>query len=102
MRIIIINASPVLWWIAMSFDIEARIENGQPSLRILDADSQAVRLAWSCPACEEPCAGPEGLALQRLFRELFLLSLIEKLKPGDRYTPSAPPPVPSGTAPVVQ
>lgn len=67
----------------MSFDIEARIENGQPSLRILDADSHTVRLAWSCPQCEEPCTGPEGLALQRLFRELFLLSLLDKLRVSD-------------------
>jgi hypothetical protein len=86
----------------MSFDIEARFENGQPSLRILDADSHTVRLAWRCPQCDEACPGPEGLALQRLFRELFLLSLIEKLRPEDRYNPSAPPRAPSGKPRFVQ
>lgn len=69
----------------MSFQIEARIEEGRPSLRILDADSHAVRLAWSCPP-DGPCS-PDGLALQRLFRELFLLSALDKLRTGDRCNP---------------
>jgi hypothetical protein len=86
----------------MGFDIEARIENGQPSLRILDADSHAVRLAWNCPHGAEPCTGPEALALQRLFRELFLLSLLDKLTPEDRCSPLTPPQVPSGRPPFVQ
>ena len=64
----------------MSFDIDAHIENGQPALRILDADTHSVRLAWRCPSCDEACTGPDALALKQLFRELFLLSLLEKLK----------------------
>jgi hypothetical protein len=63
----------------MSFDIDARIENGRPSLRILDADSRCVRLAWTCPCGDAPGASAESLALQQLFRELFLLSLLDKL-----------------------
>ncbi|HXG28747.1 MAG TPA: hypothetical protein VNJ47_07855 [Nevskiales bacterium] len=63
----------------MSFDIDARIENGRPALRILDADSRCVRLAWTCPCDDAPGNSAENLALQRLFRELFLLSLLDKL-----------------------
>lgn len=70
----------------MSYHIDASLHGGHPRLVILDADSGAVRLAWSgaAPAAPRPSepAEAELAALKGLFRELFLLSCADRLGVG--------------------
>jgi len=59
----------------MRYEIDAWLEEGEPRLRILDADSGTVRMAWDSDA--EHGRDP---ALKALFRELMLLSALQRLR----------------------
>ena len=60
----------------MSYAIDACLEEGRPCLRILDAESSAVRLVWHCPVHD--AESQTARAVHDLFRELFLLSLLRE------------------------
>lgn len=69
----------------MSYDIDASLENGEPRLHIIDADSGAVRLAWhyrkkDLDETKHIQTYLEEVAVKELFRELFLLSCSRKVK----------------------
>lgn len=76
----------------MNCTIDAWLENGEPRLRIVDADSGAVRLEWSCADAAGPCDGapvctrdhhcPARAALHGLINELFLLACVDCLRSG--------------------
>lgn len=73
----------------MSYDIEAWLgKDGAPRLQIIDADSGSVRLAWG--AGERGGSDP---ALKGLFRELLLLSTLQRL---ERQRPRGPRRLPRG------
>jgi hypothetical protein len=72
----------------MRYLIDAWLDQGDPHLRIIDADSGAIRLNWVYPRstiqhgehdCSDgpPCDG--CTALHCLLNHLFLLSCIDKL-----------------------
>lgn len=73
----------------MSFHIEANLHQGEPRLRVFDADSGALRLHWRYrTALTQACRG-QGVCnedhlcaaranLHALMRELFLLSCSSK------------------------
>lgn len=59
----------------MSYDIEAWLDqDGAPRLQIIDADSGSVRLAWRSASRARSDARLKGL-----FRELLLLSALQRL-----------------------
>ncbi|MDT0618845.1 MAG: hypothetical protein RJQ08_07670 [Salinisphaeraceae bacterium] len=62
----------------MSYDIEAWLAaDGSPRLQLIDADSGSVRLVWGdCPKAESD----SNQALKGLFRELMLLSALQRLE----------------------
>lgn len=71
----------------MAFKIEANLLQGEPRLRVFDADSGAVRLHWryrsgliqpdpDLPCCSEDHQCTARANLHALMRELFLLSCI--------------------------
>lgn len=67
----------------MSYRIDAGLDGNAPYLRVLEADSGCVRLAWRYPAPEERAVPEEAdAALQELFRELFLLTTADYLRHG--------------------
>jgi hypothetical protein len=69
----------------MSYELDAGLDGRSPYLRVLEADSGCVRLAWRYPAPEERASPADAdTALQELFRELFLLTTADYLKQGDR------------------
>ncbi len=56
----------------MTYQINAWLEDGQPQLQILDSQSQSICMSWSYqPSPEEDQNKHE---IQRLFRELLLLT----------------------------
>lgn len=72
----------------MRYQIDAWLDDGDPHLKITDADSGAVRLQWiyhrevessgqGCPG-EEPCAGCS--ALHSLINHLFLIACADGLR----------------------
>jgi hypothetical protein len=72
----------------MRYLIDAWLDEGDPHLRIIDADSGSIRLNWVYPRsaiqdvehdCNDksPCGGCS--ALHCLLNHLFLLSCIDKL-----------------------
>lgn len=76
----------------MSYDIDAWLENGEPRLQIIDADSGAVRLAWGYRKQEIDESDMnlylERLAVKDLFQKLFLLSSLRNIKPQKNPKPS--------------
>lgn len=61
----------------MGYDIDAWLANdGSPRLEIIDADSGSVRLAWGAAPPRRLAAQP----LKPLFRELLLLSTLQRLE----------------------
>ena len=75
----------------MPYQIDTRLKGANPSLKIRDASSGAVRLAWEYPRQVSGEGAAEGedeelLALKReeaiheLFRRLFLLTTEQYLK----------------------
>ena len=75
----------------MSYDINAWLEDGEPRLQIIDADSGTVRLAWCYrkPKKDEVDAEHdlERLAVKKLFQELFLLSSLRAMQPPRKTKP---------------
>ena len=69
----------------MSYRINARLNGINPQLEVRDADSGQVRLLWEYPR-EEPASAREEdplareLAIEELFRRLFLLTTRDRLK----------------------
>ncbi len=77
----------------MNYIIDAHLERGRPQLRIVDAQTGAVRWRWSdggylVPREEEPaeegctCGGRDSL--HRLFKMLVLLSCAERIGLAER------------------
>lgn len=64
----------------MTYHIDAWLDDGEPCLELIDADSSHVRLAWR--ADTDAASRP---ALHQLFRELLLISA------ADHTTPAATP-----------
>ena len=65
----------------MGYHIYAWLDEGQPKLRIVDAGSDSVCLDWSYQGghAQDPNAKKE---IQRLFRDLLLLTCRQTLSPG--------------------
>lgn len=71
----------------MKFLVDAKLLNGQPMLRILDADTGAVRLEWSLVRTQqmlrdgeikpEEFLRPELYGMNLLVKNLFLLACLE-------------------------
>lgn len=59
----------------MHYRIDASLQNGRPRLRILDADSHCLRLAWQ-PA---DARVQDESDLQDLFRRLLLITTMDEL-----------------------
>jgi hypothetical protein len=57
----------------MSFHINAWLENGDPKLQIIDAQSKCVCMSWSYKA-KHGIEETSKHELQNLFRELLLLT----------------------------
>lgn len=75
----------------MRYIIDAWLEDGDPRLNILDADTGAVRMRWDYArphdaAAHEPAASK---ALQGLFRKLMLLSCADRISLIERSTSPA-------------
>ncbi|MGD8975994.1 MAG: hypothetical protein PVG91_00205 [Gammaproteobacteria bacterium] len=64
----------------MGYHIYAWLDEGQPKLRIIDAGSDSVCLDWSYQGgqVQDPNAKKE---IQRLFRDLLLLTCRQSLSP---------------------
>ncbi len=77
----------------MKYVIDAKIEKGQPRLRVLDADTGAVHMEWSLTRVnkmleegeipQKDFLHPERYGMKLLIRNLFLLSCIESLNDCD-------------------
>ncbi len=77
----------------MKYVIDAKIEKGQPRLRVLDADTGAVHMEWSLTRVNKMLEEgeippkdflhPERYGMKLLIRNLFLLSCIESINDGD-------------------
>lgn len=64
----------------MSYQIDAQLNDDQAQLRIIEAETGRVRLAWDCPMHAGREGMTERLGLQKLFRELMLLSMLDNLR----------------------
>lgn len=65
----------------MSYRLQARLNGRNPRLEVHDADSGAVRLVWEHRRSEtDPTA--QELAIDELFRRLFLLTTEDRLRAG--------------------
>lgn len=62
----------------MGYRIYAWLDDGRPTLRIVDARSNAECLNWRLPSEDESAPGGQK-AVQRLFRDLLLLSCRQRL-----------------------
>lgn len=62
----------------MGYRIYAWLDDGRPTLRIVDACSNAECLNWRLPSEDESASGGQK-AVQRLFRDLLLLSCRQRL-----------------------
>lgn len=73
----------------MQYAVDARIENGQPRLRVLDASTGQVCMEWSLTRINEMLdqgeieqndfLHPERYGMNLLLKNLFLLSCIENM-----------------------
>lgn len=61
----------------MSYTIDARLGDDCARLRIVEAETGRVRLAWECPLSGQSQNQASRRSLQRLFRELMLLSALD-------------------------
>lgn len=66
----------------MSYRIDARLNGSNPQLEVRDADSGTVRLLWEYPRELEHSSDPlaRELAIEELFRRLFLLTTKDRLR----------------------
>lgn len=65
----------------MSYQIDAQLHEQRARLRIIDAETGRVRLAWDCPLHSERTEASTRQGLHRLFRELMLLSVLDYFAP---------------------
>ncbi len=63
----------------MGYIIYAWLENGNPRLQIVDAQSQAVRVSWEYHNQGEGMPNDKK-EIQRLFRDLLLLSCEQEVE----------------------
>ncbi len=73
----------------MKFVIDAKMEKGQPRLRVLDAETGSVHMEWSLTRVNEMLEEgeippkdflhPERYGMNLLLKNLFLLSCIESM-----------------------
>ncbi|MGB1580451.1 MAG: hypothetical protein ACPHER_02965 [Nevskiales bacterium] len=63
----------------MSYQIDAQLNKQNAQLRIVEAETGRLRLAWDCPLHNGPMSSQARHELQRLFRELMLLSTLDTL-----------------------
>ncbi|WP_444995871.1 hypothetical protein [Aliikangiella sp. IMCC44359] len=56
----------------MSYQIEAYLNNGKPSLKIYDLKRKSLCLSWTYSNTPDECQSQQEV--QRLFRELLLLT----------------------------
>lgn len=87
MRIVINNIIAVILQTKeenMSYEIDAWLEEGEPQLQIIDADSGCLRLAWRYPKSEVDESDPRQylsqLAIKELFQKLFLLASVHDIQ----------------------
>ena len=71
----------------MSYQIDAQLNQQKAQLRIVDAQTGRLRLAWDCPLHDGPVSSQARRELQQLFRELMLLSTLDTLQ--GRHTGAA-------------
>lgn len=74
----------------MRYVVDARISNGKPSLRVIDAVTGAVRLQWTLGKInrmfaenripEEEFLRPERYGMNLLVKNLFLISCAQELR----------------------
>lgn len=64
----------------MSYQIDAQLNEDQAQLRLIEAETGRVRLAWECPMHDSEATDEGRVRLQRLFRELMLLSTLDRLR----------------------
>ena len=62
----------------MSYHINAWLENGDPQLQIIDAQSKSVCMSWSYTA-KRGSTGKDKNEIQTLFRELLLLTCKQEM-----------------------
>ena len=65
----------------MSYEIDARLRDNRARLRIVEVETGRVRVAWECPLDEAQSHKTSRLDVQRLFRELMLLSALDMRPP---------------------
>jgi hypothetical protein len=75
--------------VMMQYAVDARIEKGQPRLRVLDATTGEVHMEWSLTRVNEMLEEgeippkdflhPERYGMKLLLKNLFLLSCIESM-----------------------
>lgn len=73
----------------MSFHINAWLENGEPQLQIIDAQSRNVCMSWSY----KPKSGTDQSnknEIQKLFRELLLLTCKQEMSNCRVFTAISP------------
>ncbi len=73
----------------MKYVVDARLEKGQPRLRVLDADTGVVHMEWSLTRVSQMLdegeidpndfLHPERYGMRLLLKNLFLLSCIESM-----------------------
>lgn len=73
----------------MKYFVDARLENGRPHLRVLDAETGVVHMEWSLTRVnqmleegeipKEDFLHPERYGMNLLLKNLFLLSCIESM-----------------------
>lgn len=69
----------------MGYQIYAWLDDGRPKLRIVDAGSRSVCLDWSYGG-GDPRGAEADKEIQRLFRELLLLTCRQSLSPVRRFS----------------
>lgn len=67
----------------MGYFIYASLDNGNPCLRVVDADSHKLCLNWHCQAGPDSDETSVQRELQRLFRDLLLVSCQQKCQGKD-------------------
>ncbi|MEN8132337.1 MAG: hypothetical protein ABFS45_19590 [Pseudomonadota bacterium] len=60
----------------MGYYIYAWLENGNPQLQIIEAESKSICLSWSYQATD---ANYDNKEIQRLFRDLLLLTCKQEM-----------------------
>lgn len=61
----------------MSYAIDARLQEDRARLQIIESETGRVRLAWDCSLAEDLNQNETRLCVQRLFRELMLISVLD-------------------------